>query len=346
MVEVSAEHYDCSFIKEINELTVHHKINCTLYNHYVSSVFSAQDALSLADVPFVPVRAFKTFKLKSICDNDVFKIMTSSGTTGNVSRIYLDRETARLQSRKLVEVFSNAFSKERFPMLAVDAESTVRERHKFSARTAAINGFSLFSKNRGFALNDEFGIDIDYIQAFIEANVGARIFIFGFTFVVWQYFIQELKRLKVRLPLANAFMLHGGGWKRLAEQNISNERFKAEVEEWTGCSNIRNYYGMVEQTGTIFMECAYGHLHAPSGSDAIIRNPVSLEVLPHGKEGLIQVFSSIQRSYPGHSLLTEDVGHTLSAANCRCGHSGTIIKIKGRLQKAEIRGCSDAHRYN
>ncbi|MFT8675140.1 MAG: long-chain fatty acid--CoA ligase [Acetobacter sp.] len=327
-------------------MTAFHSLNCTLYRSYVHSVFAEKDATSLAEVPFLPVRAFKAFQLKSISDQDVFKIMTSSGTTGDVSRIYLDRETARLQSQKLVDVFGNAFSKTRSPMLVIDAESTVAERHKFSARTAAINGFSLFSKGRSFALDNQLELAIDRILAFIEANSGTRIFMFGFTFVIWQYFVQELKRLKVRLPLSNAFLLHGGGWKKLAEQNISNERFKAEVQEWTGCSDIRNYYGMVEQTGTIFMECPFGNLHAAAGSDTIIRDPVTLDILPHGKEGLIQVFSAIQKSYPGHSLLTEDVGHTQDAAQCGCGHQGTIISIKGRLKKAEIRGCSDAYRYN
>ncbi|CAP56944.1 LuxE/PaaK family acyltransferase [Gluconacetobacter diazotrophicus] len=346
MIDTPNDDGSRDFLREINRLTSHHRVSCHLYSSYIASLFGDGDAASLAEVPYLPVRAFKTFTLKSIRDEDVFKIMTSSGTTGDVSRIYLDRETSRLQSQKLVEVFSSAFSKSRFPMLVVDAKNTVSDRRKFSARTAAINGFGLFSRGQGFALDDEFQIDIDHVQAFIEQNRGRRIFMFGFTFVVWQHFIQELKRQNVRLDLSDAFLLHGGGWKKLADQNISNERFKAEVQEWTGCGDIRNYYGMVEQTGTIFMECPRGHLHAAPGSDAIIRDPNSLEVLPHGSEGLIQVFSTIQKSYPGHALLTEDVGATLDGTNCGCGQKGTIVTIRGRLKKAEIRGCSDAYRYH
>jgi hypothetical protein len=330
-------------LQELNKLTARHRAACSLYDHYVSALFGDREATSLAEVPYLPVRAFKTFDLKSVSDADVFKTMVSSGTTGAVSKIYLDRKTANLQSHKLAEVFSDAFTKRRFPMLVIDAKSTVTDRRLFSARTAAINGFGLLSRGRDFALDDQFLVDIDRILAFVEANRGQRIFLFGFTFVVWQNFVAELKRMNVRLELSNSFLLHGGGWKKLADQNISNEHFKAEILAWTGCSDVRNYYGMVEQTGTIFMECEHGNLHAAPGADVIIRDLDTFEVLPHSVDGLMEVFSSIQISYPGHALLTEDVGHTLDGASCACGRKGTIVKIKGRLKKAEIRGCSDAY---
>jgi len=100
---------------------------------------------------------------------------------------------------------------------------------------------------------------------------------------------------------------------------------------------------MVEQTGTIFMECSHGHLHASSWSDALVRDVNTHKVLPHGKPGAIEVFSTIQKSYPGHALLTEDIGITRDGSSCACGASGTIIEVHGRLPAAEIRGCSDAY---
>jgi len=343
MIDTASDGGSVDILHDLNQLTAHHRTACRLYGDYVATLFGDREATSLAEVPYLPVRAFKTFDLKSIADADVFKTMTSSGTTGAVSRIHLDKETSKLQSQKLIEVFSDAFSRSRFPMLVIDAQSTVTDRRQFSARTAAINGFSLFSRGRDFALDDRFAVDVDRVQAFVAANRGRRTFMFGFTFVVWQNFVAQLKRMNVRLDLSDAFLLHGGGWKKLADQNITNERFKAEVLEWTGCSDVRNYYGMVEQTGTIFMECEHGNLHAAPGSDAIVRDPATFAVLPHGAQGLIQVFSVIQKSYPGHSLLTEDVGHTVDGASCACGRKGTIVKIAGRLKMAEVRGCSDAY---
>ena len=102
----------------------------------------------------------------------------------------------------------------------------------------------MFSRGRDFALDDELSVDIDRVQAFAESNRDNRIFIFGFTSIVWLNFVQMLRRQNVRLNLSNSFLLHGGGWKKLADQKISDAMFKDEVREWTGCSDIRNYYGM------------------------------------------------------------------------------------------------------
>ncbi len=58
----------------------------------------------LDEVPYLPVSLFKWIKLASVPDEEIFKVMTSSGTTSQVpSRIYLDIETARLQTRAAIE---------------------------------------------------------------------------------------------------------------------------------------------------------------------------------------------------------------------------------------------------
>jgi phenylacetate-coenzyme A ligase PaaK-like adenylate-forming protein len=330
-------------VETLNSLTAHHMAQCKPYADYVRTIFAESTARDLRGVPFLPVRAFKEFDLKSIPDEAVYKIMQSSGTSGKHSRIYLDKETAQLQTRTLVKIFGDFFGKGRFPMLVIDSESTVNDRNKFSARTAAINGFSMFSRGRCFALNDDMKLDVERVKQFIEAQGGRRIFIFGFTFLVWSEFAEVLRSLGQEIDLSNAFVLHGGGWKKLESQKVSNERFKQVIAGTTGCVNVHNYYGMVEQTGAIFMECTQGNLHASDQSDIIIRNSNTHEPLGHGQKGLIQVMSTIQYSYPGHSLLTEDIGFTTNGGDCSCGRSGTILNVLGRLEKAEVRGCSDAY---
>ena len=46
-------------------------------------------------------------------------------------------------------------------------------------------------------------------------------------------------------------------------------------------------------------------------------------------------------SYPGHVLLTEDVGTLEGEDDCPCGRKGRYFKVHGRIAKAEVRGCSD-----
>ena len=100
---------------------------------------------------------------------------------------------------------------------------------------------------------------------------------------------------------------------------------------------------MIEQTGSIFMECEKGYLHTSSWSEIIVRNPLDFSVLSPGESGLIQLISVIPRSYPGHSLLSEDVGYIVGKDDCPCGRNGTYFNVTGRLQNAEIRGCSDTY---
>lgn len=331
------------FTKSMWSLNEHHIKNCNIFSNFAKAIFSEiKDKNSLNELPYLPVRAFKEFDILSIDKNDVFKTMNSSGTTGTQSKIYLDKETAKNQSSSLIETFTDLFGNKRFPMLIIDSEKTVKDRAKFSARTAAINGFSLFSRNRCFALDDNLNLNLSDIESFLQKHDGQTIFIFGFTFVIWNNFINELSQKSIKLPLKDSFLLHGGGWKKLEAEKVSNARFKELVFQTTGCRRVHNYYGMVEQTGSIYFECEMGKLHAPKNGDVSIRSIDEHKILDDGEVGLIQLFSNIQRSYPGHSILTEDLGRKFNGNICKCGNTGSVVEIVGRLKKADIRGCSDA----
>ena len=153
---------------------------------------------------------------------------------------------------------------------------------------------------------------------------------------------KKIEEQNLAFDFSNSFLVHGGGWKKLENKKVSSEIFKDRILNAVGCKSIHNYYGMIEQTGSIYIECKAGNLHAPNGADVAIRGRGDFLSKGHNEEGLIQLFSNIQKSYPGHSLLTEDVGYTLPGSSCDCGHEGTILRIHGRLEQAEVRGCSDA----
>ena len=60
-------------------------------------------------------------------------------------------------------------------------------------------------------------------------------------------------------------------------------------------------------------------------------------------EGIIQLLSPLATSYPGHNILTEDIGEILGIDDCKCGRKGKYFSIEGRVPGTEIRGCSDAY---
>ncbi len=229
-------------------------------------------------------------------------------------------------------------------MLIVDHPGVIKDRHSFSARGAGILGLSTFGRDHTYVLHDEhMQLDLESARQFARRHAGESILVFGFTFMVWKYFIQVLQQSGERLDLDNAILIHSGGWKKMQDEAVDAATFKAAVKDTTGIARVHNFYGMVEQVGSIFVECEQGHLHAPAFADVLVRDPSDWSICPHGTAGMIQVVSLLPHSYPGHSLLTEDFGTIVGEDDCRCGRSGKYFQVAGRIARAEVRGCSDTH---
>lgn len=333
-------------LKRLNYLTNLHYNNCLQYKKILDSI-DYKEANYLNQMPFLPVRLFKLLELKSVSDDKVIKTMTSSGTTGQkVSKIFLDSITSANQQKTMVKIVSDFIGKSRMPMIIIDSSNVLKNRAMFSARGAGILGFSIFGSKKFYALDENMKLDIDGLRAFLEKYKEERILLFGFTFIIWQHFYKELLKLKdlgISFDLSNSILVHGGGWKKLINEKVDYFDFHKRLEALCGLKNIHDYYGMVEQTGCIYMECEHGHLHASLFSDIITRRPLDFSPCNIGEKGIVQVISTIPESYPGHSILTEDEGIIEGIDDCPCGRKGKYFKIVGRIESAEIRGCSDTY---
>jgi Acyl-protein synthetase, LuxE len=336
------EEKEAAMLSLLQEVHTHHHSNNEEYRKIANQIFpKAQKMETLADLPFIPVSLFKTHDLKSVPQEEVFKVLTSSGTTGQVtSRIYLDKAAASLQQVALSRIMTHVLGSERLPMLIIDSQAVLRDRTSFSARGAGILGISIYGKKHHYALDSDFQLDPSTLDAFFEQFDGQKVLIFGFTFMVWQYLVQA--QINRKIDLSQAILIHSGGWKKLQEMAVDNPTFKQRLHDKFGIqpNNIYNFYGMIEQIGSVFLENEQGHLHCPNFSDIIIRNPKDFSVQPIGEEGLVQVISVLPKSYPGHSILTEDIGVCLGE-DIENGWQGKYFKILGRAKKAELRGCSD-----
>lgn len=331
----------------LQELTRIHYNECEPYRRILDAAGVDVNHLpSYEGLPFLPVRIFKEYEMRSCSKEDVVKTLTSSGTTGQqVSRIFLDRETSSLQTKCLTRIVSSFIGTKRVPMLILDSIAVIKNRSMFSARGAGILGFSMFGNKRCYAMNENMELDIESIRTFLEEHKGETIFMFGFTFMIWQHFYKKLRESGYHPDLSKGILIHGGGWKKLIAEMVSPVAYKEALHKVCGIlpENIHDYYGMVEQTGTIYMECECGHLHASSFSDILIRRSKDFSLADNGERGLIEVVSILPQSYPGHILLTEDEGMILGEDDCPCGRKGKYFKIVGRIKNAEIRGCSDTY---
>lgn len=333
------------YVDILKSLTEHHMDNCPQYNKLLNTLgFKLNSVKTVEELPYIPVRLFKEYELLSIDKSQVIKTMTSSGTTGqSVSKIFLDKVTSSNQTKALTKIVSSFTGKKRLPMLIIDTSAVIKDRYLFSARGAGILGFSMLGYDIKYALDEGMNLDIEGIRAFLKKHDGETIFLFGFTFMIWEHFYKVLHATNKKLNLDNSVLIHGGGWKKLADQAVDNNYFKGYLNDVCGISKIYNYYGMVEQTGSIFMECEEGHLHSSIFSDVIIRDHKDFHRLGYGSKGLIQLVSLLPLSYPGHSILSEDLGELIGEDDCPCGRKGKYFKIFGRIKNAEVRGCSDTY---
>ena len=290
----------------------------------------------------LPVRLFKNYNLYSVRKDKIVKTLTSSGTTtSNVSKIFLDSENAKNQVKALKSLMVSILGEERIPMLIVDKNPKFLDRKNYSAKTAAILGFSYFGTNHFYLLDKQGNIDYDGLNLFLKKFSKKTFFIFGFTSLIYQILLKDISTSKLKSNFSNGILLHGGGWKKLEKLKISNLSFKYKLSKKFHLDKVFNYYGMVEQTGSIFLECNNcGGFKTSRYSEILIRDK-HFNSLNVGQKGMIQIISNLPTSYPGHNILTEDSGEIIKDGNCTPSYHGKCFLVHGRLEKAELRGCSD-----
>lgn len=325
------------FKPAFSELNQWHYTHCKPYQHWVNASQGEHNPLW--------ARQFKLQHLSSIPEEHRFKTVTSSGTSGgSVSQIVLDRTTSALQSKILTKILGQWIGKQRLPYLVVDSPSVLKSGSSFGARAAGIQGLSFFGRGREFALDDDFNLDLDGLLPFLKQHSGpsaSPILVFGFTFILWSKFLKPLLDKGLTFDLPNMIILHSGGWKKMLDEAVDNEPLKHHIHGLFGTHHVHNFYGMAEQTGTIYVECEAGHLHVPVWADIDILDPQTFKPSEIGNQGILQTRSLLPTSYPGHNIATEDLGVIRGIDDCPCGRKGKYFNVLGRIPKAEIRGCSD-----
>ena len=327
---------------ELNRLTAWHAERCPAYRRILEAIGTAPGPASrLADVPFLPAQLFKRTLLSSVPETEVLRQLRSSGTTGQApSRIVLDRATADRQARALGHILHGYLGSHRRPMVIVD-EPVRSGAGGFTARGAAQLGFAPLGRDHFYLLQPGGAADVDGLRTWLAAHAGEPLLFFGMTALVWEHLLDgPVARAGLRCAHPS-LLLHGGGWKRLAARQVAPADFKAAARA-LNLTETRDYYGMVEQTGSIHVEDDDGPLLTPHGGGVLVRHPRTLAPLPPGETGLLQVFSVLPLSYPGHSILTEDLGRVVGTDDSPAGRRGTRFVVLGRLPASELRGCSDA----
>jgi len=334
-------------VPRLAELTEHHRSGCDLYRAFTEQWARPPVPASVADIPYLPVTAFKEFELRS--SSGPALAVRSSATSGVSSQIFVDKETRKRQHLSASRIISDFAGAERRPYIVFDLEATVRGTDAMGARGAAILSVGHLASEFFFVMREVDG-RLEPDPAALDravAQIGDRPFVaYGFTYLLYQAH-EWLERSGWRRQAhPDSVFLHSGGWKRLEASAVDKPTFNRRVGRVWGLEpgRVIDFYGLVEQVGVPYPDCAAGFKHVPYWADIIIRRTDTLEPAQVGEVGLIQLVNCLPLSSPNHSVLTEDLGALVTVDGCACGRRGKAFVFKGRAPAAEIRGCSDAAR--
>jgi hypothetical protein len=235
------------------------------------------------------------------------------------SRVVLDAETAKRMTKGVTAIIKDFIGPARRPYLVIDTPENVPTQGELGARGAAIQGLGSFATETVCCLRrDPDGNTSLDLQKLLDCAAKWR-------------------------DIPNIRLLHSGGWKRLQREAVTKDVFNEGVASVFGCSAHRviDFYGMVENVGVVYPDCAHGNKHVPAFAEVVVRNPLTLEPVAAGQQGMVQVCSVLPTSFPGFLVLTDDMAEVIYYDECPCGRRGTSFRFAGRVPKAEVRGCGN-----
>lgn len=346
--ELSSKQKEKIFLEAMRESFNFHYNNSKEFQKICNlNWFNPEKYYSLNEAPYLPVSLFKKIILLSVSKEKIKKEIKSSATTNQTpSTILLDDITIHRQIKAIKNIFSDFLGKNRKNFIIVDSEKTIKSSQgQLSSRASAIRGILPFAKSINYILEDNLILSKEKLEnALAKLGKDEEVCIFGFTWLIFKIISENDGLIGFfKDKLNSPWVLHIGGWKKLKDINISKNEFSKRISAFfnTSIEKVRDFYGMTEQLGTVYIDCEKGHKHVPLYSDILIRDVKDFSVKEVGDDGFIQLLSPLPNSYPGISLLTEDIGSIIGEDDCPCGRKGKYFLFKERAKEAEIKGCGD-----
>lgn len=317
-----------------------------LYRKHDFDPTSLRTEDDLARLPFVGVTAMKYFLLTSMPDEAAVLKLTSSGTRGQKTQIWLDEDSlARVQS-----MLDGLWAQEglvssdptNYVNFIYDPEQAKDLGIAFSVkneqRFAPVReSFFTIRKNAAGAWEFQREETLRRLRGYAEQKSPVRIL--GVPSFIYEL-LQALENEEpIRLP-ANSYLLTGGGWKAAEDKSVTRAEFRRLVTERLGIpdENMRDGFGMAEHSAP-YIECRHHRFHVPVYNRILVREPETLEVLPPGKQGLLEFITPFNAMMPNLAILSTDIGY-LDPEPCGCGWKAPTFTLVGRGGLVKHKGCA------
>ena len=318
-----------------------------LANHHHFHIDRIKTIADIADIPPLFVGIMKIHTFCNFEEKDIEMVLTSSGTKGQKTQSFFDAASLnRLSSLALKCFHACGWTSDvpaHFFVMGYNIEEAKNLGTSWSnnqllslAPNKSVN-WTILKDDKG-----EFNFDYAYwARKVIELSDDAPIRLTGFPAFMSQL-AYEIQRIKPGFKVKEgSFITAGGGWKNHKGNVLTHQEFGALMEESMGISTacIRDIFGMAEH-GIPYCSCSAGHYHIPVYSRLLIRDPLSLAVLPDETEGLMNLISPYNMAQPNLSVLATDLA--IIKENCSCGIQGKYISSIRRGGISKNRGCAIA----
>lgn len=342
---------DEKFLRAMRENCMFQYQNCSEYRTILEQCkFHPNDLRTYDDLkrlPPLPTVYIKRNRLSSMQGKHFLFKTTSSGTSGKRSEVNFDFGAILCDLTMSLRCcgYYGLISPRPVNYLILGYQP-----HKSNQmgvmKSAFLSTFLAPAIHRAYALNYRDGgyhLDMDGLIEQLRRYERQRhpVRLIGFPSYL-HFLMEELAKrgLRLKLPKGSKVML-GGGWKQHYRQAVDKPSLYAEILEYVGIpeNQIREVFSVVEHP-IIYWDCPHHHFHIPVYSRVIIRDVQTLEPLPYGQMGLVNLLTPLLKSAPLMSIITDDLGVLHEGASCGCGNPAPWLELIGRVGMTDIKTCA------
>lgn len=340
------------FVAAVRESVEHHYKNSSDYKEYLDYHGYDFDTINtiedISKIPPIPASFLKYHELLSVDKSEVEVHATSSGTMGQKSQVFLDKDTISLAKKMVIRMmrYHGMFSIIPTNYFILGYEPV---QHNNAGNIQLASAMTKFAPawNKLYALRylgdhyevDYFGI-IEGLIKYDKMKLPVRIM----GFPAYLYMIIKTMKDHGMKPLCfgkKSYVLTGGGWKNYDDLMIDKEEYYTLIEEYLGIpkENCRDFYSAVEHS-VAYPECENHHMHIPIWSRVIIRDVKTLEPVGFDTPGFLSFISPLVQSQPITSIMMGDLGILRDGNTCGCGIKTPYFEVLGRAGTAKGASCA------